>query len=62
MHAGALLVKNQNPHEQGAWDPKELDMTEQPNNTMTEVFPAALLIMVDGERPLSTVSAIGSWV
>ena len=37
-------------------------MTEQPNNTMTEVFPAALLIMVDGERPLSTVSAIGSWV
>ena len=45
-----------------SWGLKELDMTEQPNNTMTEVFPAALLIMVDGERPLSTVSAIGSWV
>ena len=44
-----------------SWGLKESDVTEQLDNTMTEVFPAALLMPADGEKPLSTASAIGSW-
>ena len=44
-----------------SWGLKELDVTEQPNNAMTELFPAASSVLVDGEKPLSTVSAVGSW-
>ena len=45
-----------------SWGLKGSDVTEQLGNTMTEVFPAALLKPADGEKPLRTASAIGSWV